>query len=276
MIKDIAVHLTGSEEDEVRILHAEALARTLDAHVTGLLVHTMPELIAVTDPTGSAFLRQMMDESESRAEVSSGKLKARLDQSGLRYDLKRLDVYPSAVGNTLAEEVRTSDIFLGTRPYGDPTGGQRIEEAVLFKSGRGCIFVPPNDKPKKSTYDTIFVAWKPTREAARAVAESLPILRKASQVVVGLVEEEGAGEQFKVEAGADIGRYLSRHDITAEIRKIAGWAYAGEALLNEAQQIGADLIVMGGYGHTRFTEWVLGGATRHILSNAAIPVLTAH
>jgi len=147
---------------------------------------------------------------------------------------------------------------------------------VLFKSGRGCLFVPPQEKPKTSTYDTIFVGWKPTPEAARAVAESLPFLRKASQVVVGIVEEDGAGEQFGIESGADIGRYLSRHDVSAEIRKISGWTYAGEALLNEAQQTGADLIVMGGYGHSRFAEWVLGGATRHILSNAPIPVLTAH
>jgi nucleotide-binding universal stress UspA family protein len=276
MIKDIVVHLTGSEEDEIRILHAEGIARALDAHITGLLVHTMPEVIAVTDPTGSAYLQQVMAESASRADAGSDKLRARLDQLGLRYELRRLDVVPSAVGTTLASEARTSDLFIGTRPYGDPTGGQRIEETVLFRSGRGCLFVPPHDKPEKSTYDTVFVAWKPTREAARAVAESLPFLRRASQVIVGLVEEDGAGEQYKIEAGGDIGRYLSRHDVSAEVRKIAGWAYAGEALLNEAQQVGADLLVMGGFGHSRFVEWVLGGATRHILSNAPIPVLTAH
>jgi nucleotide-binding universal stress UspA family protein len=201
MIKDIVVHLTGSEEDEVRILHAEGMARALDAHLTGLLVNTLPEMVAVTDPTGSAFLQQMMAEASARADEVSDKLKARLDRLGLRYELRRLDVFPSAVGKTLAAEARTSDLFIGTRPYGDPTGGQRIEEAVLFKSGRACLFVPPHDKPKKSTYDTIFVAWKPTPEAARAVAESLPLLRRASQVIVGIVEEDGAGRAVRGRGG---------------------------------------------------------------------------
>ena len=136
------------------------------------------------------------------------------------------------------------------------------------------MFVPPASKPGK--FDTVFVAWKNTREAARAVAEAMPFLRRASQVIVGLVEEEGASEQFGIEPGADIGRYLSRHGVGAEIRPINGWVYAGEALLNESQRTGADLVVMGGYGHSRFREWVLGGATRHLLTHAAVPVLIAH
>jgi nucleotide-binding universal stress UspA family protein len=136
------------------------------------------------------------------------------------------------------------------------------------------MFVPPASKPGK--FETIFVAWKNTREAARAVAEAMPFLQRASQVIVGLVEEEGASEQFGIEPGADIGRYLSRHGVAAEIRPINGWVYAGEALLNEAQRTGAQMIVMGGYGHSRFREWVLGGATRHLLTHAGVPVLMAH
>src|SRR5690606_24101059 len=202
-------------------------------------------------------------------------LTARLDETGLPHALRRLDVYPGGAGVSLAAEVRTSDLFLGTRPYGDPTQQERVEETVLFRSGRGCLLVPPGGTPPAS-YGTIFVAWKDTREAARAVAEALPFLQRARQVVVGLVEEEGASEQYRIAAGADIGRYLSRHGVSAEIRRIAGWAYTGEALLNEANQIMADMIVMGGWGHSRFLEWVLGGATRHILTHATVPVLIAH
>ena len=275
MIKDIAVHLTGSAEDDVRLAFAGPIAELFAAHLTGLQVHTLPELIAITDPAASGYLQTLLVESHERAQRATDALKERLAGMNVPNEVRRLDVYPSSAGNTLASEARMSDLFLGTRPYGDPAGGALVEETVLFKSGRGCLFVPPAGAPPAS-YATIFVAWKNTREAARAVAEARPFLQQASQVIVGLVEEDGASEQFGVEPGADIGRYLSRHGVSAEIRPINGWAHVGEALLNEAQKTSSDMIVMGGYGHSRFREWVLGGATRHVLTAAPVPVLIAH
>lgn len=275
MIKDIVVHLTGSEEDKVRIAHAAPIAESFDAHLTGLQVHTLPELIAITDPVASTYLQTLLAESHARAQKVTDALADAFASISVPHDLRRLDVYPSTIGNTLAAEARTADLFVGTRPYGDAAAGERIEETVLFRSGRGCLFVPPGGIPPKD-YDRVFVAWKNTREAARAVAESIPFLQRASQVIVGIVEEEGASEQYGVEPGTDIGRYLSRHGIAAEIRPINGWVYAGEALLNEAQKTGAQMIVMGGYGHSRFREWVIGGATRHLLTHATVPVLIAH
>lgn len=275
MIKDIVVHLTGSEEDKVRIAYAGAVAEMFDAHLTGLQVNTLPELVAITDPTASTYLQTLLAEADARAQKVGAAAGTQLDALAVPHELRRVDVYPSSIGKTLAAEARTADLFVGTRPYGDPTGQERVEEAVLFRSGRGCLFVPPGGTPP-SAYDTVFVAWKNTREAARAVSEAMPFLRRASQVIVGIVEEEGASEQFGVEPGVDIGRYLSRHGVAAEIRPIAGWVYAGEALLNEVQRTGAQLAVMGGYGHSRFREWVLGGATRHLLTHASIPVLMAH
>lgn len=275
MIKDIVVHLTGSNEDAVRLAYAEPIARLFDAHLMGLQVNVMPDLLAITDPSGSAFLQELIAQSIARGETVGAALKAQVDKMGISAELRRLDVYPGQVGNALAAETRVADLFIGTRPYGDPTRQTQVEETVLLRSGRGCLFLPPHGTPPKS-YDTIFVAWKETREAARAVEEALPFLRKARQVLVGLIEEDGASEQYQVEAGADIGRYLSRQEVSAEIRKIAGWADAGGALLNEAKRIGADMIVMGGYGHSRMREWALGGATRHLLTHAEVPVLMAH
>lgn len=274
MIKDIVVHLTGSEEDKVRIAYATHVAGNFEASILGLQVHALPELIGITDPAASGFLQTLLAESHAQAQKVTDILAAQFDTTYVPHELRRLDAYPSSVGKDLATEARTADLFIGTRPYGDPTGEANVGEAVLFKSGRGCLFVPPAGKPPKD-YDTIFVAWKNTREAARAVADAIPFLQRASQVVVGMVESE-ASEQFGVEPGADIGRYLSRHGIAAEIRPINGWADAGEALLNEASRSSADMIVMGGYGHSRFREWLLGGATRHMLMNAVVPVFIAH
>ncbi len=275
MIKDILVHLTGSEEDDVRLAYAEPIARSFTAHLTGLQVHSMPEIIGYTDPSGSAFLKELLAQSYQRAEAVTQKLQERFAGFDISRELRRLDLLPGLVGRQLAAETRTADLFIGTRPYGDPTGRVEIEEEVLLGSGRGCLFVPPKGKPPRS-YGSVLIAWNGSREAARAVSEALPFLNKAHQVLVAIVEEEGASEQRRIEAGADIGRYLSRHDISSEVRKIGGWNDAGEALMNEAKQFGADLIVMGGYGHSRFREWVIGGATRLALTEATVPVLMAH
>jgi nucleotide-binding universal stress UspA family protein len=275
MIKDIVVQLTGSNEDDVRLAYAKDIARGFTAHLTGIHLHVLPELLSVTDPSGSAFLQKLIEESNAGADKVEEKLKSKFDSFDVSRELRRLDVLPGEAADALAAETRTADLFVGTRPYGDPAGQNHIEEAVLFRSGRGCLFAPPRGKPP-AQYATILVAWKNTREAARAVAEALPFLRQARSVVVAVIEEHRASEELKIEAGADIGRYLSRHGVSAEIRKIGGWSDTGAAILNEAKQIGADMIVIGGYGHSRFREWVLGGVTRHVLSESPVPVLTAH
>lgn len=143
MIKDIAIHLTGSNEDAVRIEHAAALARMFDAHLTGLQVHEMPQVLMITDPAASGFLQDLIASSVERAAAVTEALRPRLADTGLSYELRRLDLFPGQLAAALASEVRFSDLFVGTRPYGDPNRQQRVEEAVLFESGRPCFFAPP-------------------------------------------------------------------------------------------------------------------------------------
>ena len=273
MIHDIAIHLTGSQEDAVRIAHAAALARLLDAHLTGLQVHRMPGPLAAVDPGGAAWLEQAIAQSLVEAETITERLRASLAATGLNHELRRLDLFAGQAGEALAREVRGSDMFLGSRPYGDPMREDWVEEAVLFKSGRPCLFVPPGQA--SASYGRIFIAWNNSREVARAVAEAIPLLVRATDVVVGIVEED-ASEAHGLRAGSDIGRYLSRHGVSADIRLINGWSDTGAALLNEAHQTGSDLVVMGAYGHSRMREMLLGGATRHMLTLAELPVFVAH
>jgi len=273
MIKDIVVHLTGSPEDAIRLDYAAGLARLCTAHLTGLQVHALPEVLSITDPSGSVFLRELIEQSDKEADVVTARLSEKLAAIGPNAELRRLDVFPGEIAETLAAEARVADLFIGTRPYGDPTKSAHIEEGVLFKSGRACIFLPPK-VPSPAQVGTVLVGWKNTREAARAVAEAIPLLQAADTVVVALVIEAGVTQNS--EPGADIGRYLSRHGIKSEIRMVTGASETGTALLREAASVGAQLIVMGGYGHSRVRELVLGGATRDVLENASIPVLMAH
>lgn len=273
MFKVITVHLTGSDEDNSRLEHAAAIAAAFEAHLKALHVHELPELVAPVDPLGAGYLQNLVAESQERAERVHGDLERQLSALPLPHELRRLKIYPGQVGDALAAEVRTSDLFVGTLPYATRDRRAHIEEAVLFKSGRGCLFVPPGAAARGS-YETVFLAWKNSREAARAVADAMPFLRRAGRVVIGVVDE--GGEKFGETAGTGVAGYLDRHQVNAELRPIGGRRDVGEALLEEAGETGAELLVMGGYGHSRFREWILGGATRHVLTNATVPVLTAH
>ena len=121
------------------------------------------------------------------------------------------------------------------------------------------------------------VAWDASRLATRAVNDALPILRKASKVHLLAINPEGGREGHGDVPGADIGLHLARHGVKAEASSIhAEDLEAGDALLSRAADFGADLIVMGAYGHSRWRELVLGGVTRHLLNHMTAPVFMSH
>ena len=142
-------------------------------------------------------------------------------------------------------------------------------EGVLFGSGRH-LFLVPDRKPTKTAFDHILVAWNDSRESTRALAEAMPYLHKAKTIaVVSVVDED-------MEEGATIGTeavtHLRRHGIEATLhhpKKRKG--DVGAALIAEARRQKADLIVMGGYGHSRLREWLLGGVTYELLHEAPVP-----
>jgi len=273
MIKDIVVHLTGSPEDTIRLKYAAGLAERLDAHLTGLQVNVLPGILSYTDVSGSVVLQELIANANKQADEIGERLRQLLSEvGGIRSDLRRVDAFPEAVGSALASEARLADLFIGTRPYGDPVGSAHIEESVLFEAGRACIFLPPKIE-QRPQLDRIVVGWKNTRESARAVAEAMPLLRMASSVDVILVSGEGS---IGISESTDIGTHLARHGVTADIRTVPGEPDTASALLREAHASSAGLLVMGAYGHSRLRETILGGATRDVLTEASIPVFMAH
>jgi len=269
LIKDIAVHLTGSEEDEVRLAYAEAISERFEAHLTGLYVHMLPEVVGAVS-TNMVGLEAWFEESNAQAGETFERLERRFDRLSMPHEVRRFDVVSGTAGEALSGEARTVDLFIATRPYGDPADDVHMEVSVLFGSGRASLFVPPKGAALKG-FGTVVVAWNGSREAARAVAEAMPLLKQASQVIVVVLREDDG-----TAPGGDIGRHLSRHGIAAVVHSAdPGTDGPGAALLGEAHRVGANLLVMGGYGHSRFREWVLGGATRHVLAHADIPVLMA-
>jgi nucleotide-binding universal stress UspA family protein len=147
-------------------------------------------------------------------------------------------------------------------------------EGALFKSGRPVLLVPTEEQPR-SIGRRIVVAWKAKREAARALADAEPFLREADQITVVTVDATPDG--YGQGPGRDISAYLAHKGFNVELRNVDGLGQPAElALIKEARALEADLIVMGGYGHSRLREFIFGGVTRALSRNATIPVLMSH
>ena len=146
-------------------------------------------------------------------------------------------------------------------------------ESVLIASGRPAIVVPYIGAPP-TLASTVLLAWKPTRESARALTAALPMMRTAAEVHVATWDDGAPGGAGAAEA---LDTYLRSHGVVARIHRGGPAPHAiGEHLLSVASDVGADLLVMGCYGHARAREWVMGGATRTVLASMTLPVLMVH
>jgi nucleotide-binding universal stress UspA family protein len=122
--------------------------------------------------------------------------------------------------------------------------------------------------------DRVLVCWDAGRNAARAVADAMPFLVKSKAIEIVTISAAGSYDELP---GADIGEHLARHDLKVDVKRlVAADLDVADTILSHAADSGADLIVMGGYGHSRFREFVLGGATKGILGSMTVPVLMSH
>jgi nucleotide-binding universal stress UspA family protein len=167
-----------------------------------------------------------------------------------------------------------ADLVVIARPEsaGQTAGPPGLAESLVLSSGRPIIMFPP--RGTVSQIRRILVAWNATRESIRAVADALPLLVKAKAVQVLVVDHERNRAGHGQEPGADIARHLTRHGAQVEVQRLSsGGKDVGQLLLSQAAAFGADLLVMGAYGHSQLREWMFGGVTRTILYQAALPVL---
>src|SRR5712664_4400538 len=167
-----------------------------------------------------------------------------------------------------------ADLVVIARPEsaGETSGPPGLAESLVLSSGRPIIVFPP--RGTVSEVRRILVAWNATRESIRAVADALPLLVKAKAVEVLVADHERNRAGHGQEPGADIARHLARHGAHVEVRRLSsGGKHVGEMLLSQAAAFGADLLVMGAYGHSHLREWMFGGVTRTVLYEAGLPVL---
>jgi len=167
-----------------------------------------------------------------------------------------------------------ADLVVIARPEsaGQTAGPPGLAESLVLSSGRPIIVFPPRDKV--SGVRRILVGWNATRESIRAVADAMPLLVRAEAVEVLVVDHQRRPEGHGQEPGADIARHLTHHGAKVEVRRLPSEGKdVGRLLLSQATAFGADLLVMGAYGHTHLREWMFGGVTRTVLYEAGLPVL---
>lgn len=274
--RDIAVHLDGSPEDEVRLAHAEALAVHHGARITGIFTNLLPDPALFVGEFGTSAIGQLVDDVTAEGDASEKQLQQRLSRLGAAHELRRLDAFPGLLEQSVTSEARWNDLFVATCPRGDGHARWRpMIESVLFDGGRGLYLLPPQAVPR-SAIRTVLIAWVDTRQSARAVAEALPLIAQATQVQIITVREATHGRLGGAEVLADITAHLARHGVEAAASVLNSRGFIPDAILAEAERISADLIVAGAYGHSRFREWVLGGVTEELLASASVPLLFAH
>lgn len=273
--KTILVHIDPGKRCAVRVEVSIRLAQQHDAHLIAL------HAIAPFEPPGyvMAQMGPALVETQKRAAT---------DESALAE--REFAKQASAAGFSNVEWRSTVDDPVGAMTlharYADlvvigqseSAGGSGLDadfpSRLVLASGRPVLILPSAGR-FTTIGKRILVSWNASREATRAVTDAIPLLRLADSVHVIAVNPR-RGEHGSV-PGADIGLYLARHGVHVEVKADHGAEIdVGNELLSRAADLDADLIVMGGYGHSRLHEWVLGGATRTILESMTAPILMSH
>lgn len=277
-LKNILLHLDASPRSTTRLKVARQLAQRHEAAVTGLYAVTsnfveMPFAAAESSEAGAIVLKL----DAERRERALAQFKAAMQTEGSPVSWSELGTEPVIWGFT--QQALYADLLvLGQHETGSPTARDvpaDFIESVLIGSGKPALVVPYAGEVA-TLGQNVLVAWRATRESARALAAALPLLQTAQQVHVATWSDEQGAPQAANER-RQIEQYLASHGVKATLHWYGeGAGNPGDRLLSLAADMGSDLLVMGCYGHSRARELVMGGASRTVLRSMTLPVLMAH
>ena len=275
--KSILVQVDHTKACPARIDAAIDLALRHEAHLTGLCL--------IIEPTGASFVRgylppEILEAATKQAEEAAKERLARFSAAAERNQLSfdtRIDRgFDVEVAEIFGLHARYADLAVAGQEDPDESLPGQQPGPLVLSCGRPVLLIPYIGAGK-TLGQRVVVAWDASREAARAVRDALPILKQASSVQVVSVNPRSADFGHGDVPGADIALYLARHGVEVDVQRIETRDLdVGNALLSHVAGAAADLLVMGGYGHSRLREIMLGGATRTILHDMTVPVLMAH
>jgi len=255
-----------------------ALARGADAHYDAFCLGVDRSQTGYYYAGANAMILQ---ETLSRAKAESSELEEKaietLRASGVRWGTEAGVAQIADLGRHVAAHARFADLVILPKPYGEKIGAE-VEptvEAALFEGQAPVLVVPAQGKPME-TPKRITIGWNESSEALMAVRAAMPFLKTAETVRVVVIDPPTHGPN-RSDPGGLLSQYLSRHGVRVEIDVLSKTLpRVSDVLMRHVKDTSADMVVMGAYGHSRFREAILGGATRNMLEQADIPVLMAH
>ncbi|MFD2183201.1 universal stress protein [Rhodoplanes azumiensis] len=276
MIKDIVVNLALVADHDPAAAFAISIARTFGAHVTGVVFVYDPVISpSIMDGVSAEWIDAQRDESLTMAQTAIARFDRAAELAGVQAGHRIIEATLGGATDMFGRIARRFDLaVVGQREPDRMSPADLFAEGALFESGRPVVMVPYIQKDGLAL-DRVLMCWDGSRTAARAMGDALPFLARAAQVDVVIVAT-GRSKSDEI-PGADVGHHLARHGIKVDVKRIvAEDVDVPNTILSYAADVSADFMVMGGYGHSRLREFVLGGATRGILGSMTVPVLMSH
>jgi nucleotide-binding universal stress UspA family protein len=271
---EIVVFIDGCLGTEGILEFAGALAEPYGARLISVFMQPQPTVTPAETFARGLGIVEVIGEHRAELEKIEAAHRTRFEEivrrHGIRSEWRSMSYLSSEVG----VHAYYADLVIVARPdsTGQTAGPPGLAESLVLTSGRPIIIFPPLATVSKVR--RILVAWNAHREAIRAVADALPLLARAEAVEVLVVEDQHHAVDHEQEPGVDMARHLARHGVQVAVRRLpSGGDAVGHLLLSQAVSFGADLVVMGAYGHSHLSEWVFGGVTRTVLHAASLPVL---
>lgn len=259
---------------------AAQIAQAMDAHLDALALGVDRTQVGYSYVgSGAVVIAAAMDRAEAEAREAEAALNAGLNAQApsLRFSVESVVTQLGALTDVVAARARYSDLVILPLPYGKGRGveDEAITEAALFEGMSPVLVVPPAGM-KSAEPKRIVLAWNQSREALVAARRAMPFLKRADTVQIVVVDPPTHGAE-RSDPGGLLCQLLVRHGVRAEVSVLARTLpRVSEVLARQVRDVDAEMLVMGAYGHSRFREAILGGATRYMLESAEVPIFLAH
>jgi len=275
-LREIVVFIDGRTETPGLLEFAGMLAQEHGARLISVFMQPEPTVTPAETFARGKGMRSTIEAHRAQLERIEAEHRAQFEDVVRRHGIRSESEWRSLpyLSSEVGVHAYYADLVVIARPESasETAGPPGLAESLVLSSGRPIIMFPPLGTV--SAVRRILVAWNATRESIRAVADALPLLAKAEAVEVLVVDHQRHPAGHGPEPGADIARHLARHGAKVEVRRLSsGGKDVGQLLLSQAIAFGADLLVMGAYGHSHLREWMFGGVTRTVLYEAGLAVL---
>jgi len=276
--KSIVAILRGQADTKHLLECVTPVVRAFDAHITGLHAEPSPAAyVSVVAGDMVTWDQAAMEAGSKRMEAVKTAFETHCSREGLSHEWRGLESFSGDSATASRTTALAADLVVAQQSNPDEVDDIFADlETLLFDSGRPILFVPYINCPPVAPKNVV-IAWKATKEAARATFDALPFLHRAEKVTILVVDPRESEEHSAQMSASDIAATLSRHGIKVSIEnQPSGGIPVGDAIANHVLEAGADLLVMGGYSRSPIREMLFGGATRTMLRSMAVPVLMTH